>query len=75
METCSGGMGGMPVGCALAVLGLGTVRHAGRAVVLQGKRLLQRMKSLQGRKFRKLWGGSPPFLHIFNHFHSSHRGY
>lgn len=44
----------MPAGRALAALGQGTVRHAGRAVVLQGERLLQRMKSLQGRKFRKL---------------------
>lgn len=41
---------GMPVSSALAALGQGVGRHAGRAVVLQGEGLLQRMKSLQERK-------------------------
>lgn len=54
----------MPVGCAPAALRQSAVRRAGRAVVLQGERLLQRMKSLQERKFRKLWGFSPIFAHF-----------
>lgn len=36
------------------------MKHAGRAVVLQGEQLLQRMKSSQGRNFRKIFPPIPP---------------
>lgn len=60
------------VGSLSAVLGQGAVRCAGRAVVVQGERLVED-EVFAWEKIQKVFFS--PFLHIFSHFYSFHGGY